>query len=283
LRTEFIKGASPVLEHTEPPQLFFKNPLFTQVFMSAGYGVATEFFSYPLFVIWVMQHARALSLKEAALTIRREKNGFYHGFSAAVISAIPGSALYVYGKHFAEKRFGDDYFGCMMQGLCAQGSSMIACEPASKIMEGLQSHKATANTKITVQQYCKEVMKKEGVLGFYRGILPGFLSYFILDTFAFYFQARLIALYPKEDQKKFTAQLLTYMTGFALSSIIVAPIDTIALHFRTGKTHLQYHPTASLQAGFFRGFYRGLPVSMLHSALISTFIPCVEAATGYVA
>jgi len=213
---------------------------------------------------------------------------FYKGFSIAALSCIPATYLYLLGAHFSITLFGNNNLGVWMQGPMAQLFSTTINAPAALFIELSQaSAERSAQSNNTFKEknlkmQFQDVLKKDSLLGLYRGAMPHFFIYSMCDALGFWIREKLLASFPERDRKKIMPQLYSTTLGFGFAYTVLSPLSVIETRIRIHETNpalfpdKQFFPamkTLYKQRGL-RGFFTGLPVAGCYGMVSCLPVAC---------
>lgn len=248
----------------------------------------SEILIYPAHTVWSVQQKDNLSFLKAFHEIRgsRDYASFYKGFSIAAMSCLPAIMLYLWGAQFAITHFGDNHVGQMMQGPFAQVFAAVVTVPAIRMIELEQisksSVKATSFKQLPIYRQSHNIWHHSGVFGFYRGAMPQLFIDSVSDGLGFWFRARLLSCFPKEQSNQPGPQLFSTVFGFALGHFLLTPLSAV-------KTRMGFHevnPDVFRDTRFFpsmctlyrqrgvKGFFVGASASVVYGAISSLPVAC---------
>ena len=256
-----------------------------------GASLFSESISYPFLTLWTVQQAgelgKPLSLRKAFAAIRHG-TGFYSGFSLALLVAIPGNLLYLIGSNIPLQLFGDNVIGQLTRGPVAQAFGTFAWAPAARLIL-LQQASGNARiqndfSKLSVLEKSKLILKKNGVRGFYRGVLPCYCVSSTLDLIGYWLQPQIIQYPSTETRKNAAPQILTTMFGFGAAALFTAPIDATVGRLRLSETNPTHFPDQRFWPAAKRiyktlgvyGFFCGVTASICHESIWYAALPIVS-------
>lgn len=154
----------------------------------------------------------------------------YKGLGIVLLGAAPAQGLFFYGMTAVQKKFSPKSdaanFGA---GIAAQMCGGIAWVPMEVIKEkmmiqGQVKVNTTYNSSISM---LTAVVKKEGLLGIYRGFWLQQLTYGPFNGLAVLFYNKLKYMCPKEQQDSTVVQLGCSSAGYGLAAAMTNPFDVV--------------------------------------------------------
>lgn len=258
-------------------------------------ALISEILSYPVHTLWTVQQKNSVDktfmLSDTYKKIRESGNvhqTFYKGFSIAAFSCIPATYLYLLGAHFSITLFGDNQFGQWMQGPMAQLFSTTINAPASFFIELSQASAERSgqsnNTfkEKSLKMQVQDIIKKDSLLGLYRGAMPHFFIYSLCDALGFGIRAKLLESFPERERKKIIPQLYSTTLGFSFAYTVLSPLSVIETRIRIHETNSVKFPdkeffpamkTLYKQRGI-RGFFTGLPIAGFYGMVSCLPVAC---------
>lgn len=260
------KAQTPPLGVSSSIKKFFQGmPTGGGVVSSCIAGVIGDFVSYPAFNIrTLVQSGKFETIKMAynAVVQRGFFLGLYRGASISLAVAPAGNFFYLWGMQSSLLIFGNNDFGCTMQGLVAQAYASVIWGPAKRLMELQQMPSSDRFQKLSVLRKMEHICKHEGVTGFYKGLLPQFISFSGTGMLAFWMKKRWMD-YTNKDNLSLTEEFVSTATCFSVAAGLLNPVDVTATLMqvnvadsKTGRKELTARE-AFLSLYENKGFYRG--------------------------
>ena len=176
--------------------------------------------------------------------------GFYRGFPAAFIGSAPASCLYFTTYESVREAVPRAFPAAaffpaavhLFSGLAAEAASCILWVPIDVVKERMQVQNATgavyySNTRDAIRQ----IMRREGLIGLYRGYGATIASFGPFSALYFAFYERLKA--EVLERKGFTTsqslplpwQIATASTAGAAASFLTNPLDIVKLRLQVQR------------------------------------------------
>jgi hypothetical protein len=256
----------------------------TQLFSAAFFGVIFEAMAFPFYKTWLKQHETSLSFYPALKKVCANQH-LYHEFPTLATGAFPAGAMYFWGRKKAEAFFGNDFFGCVMQALCAQSMASLVLEPTLLLV---QQNCVSQKAQVSHFHAMRLILRQSGVRGVYRAALPGVMLGVVLDSLGYWFYQQIKKRYPESVQANVLSELSAYIMGFALAAAFVVPIDGIATRLRFSaltdpeiscrfpEKNMMAVARKIYQTGGVRQFWHGTRTNMLRSGTLIMMIPAAE-------
>ena len=154
----------------------------------------------------------------------------YKGLGIVILGAAPGQGLYFAGMKGTQKIFGEDSAtGNVVAGLAAQLVGSIAWVPMEVIKEkmmiqGQVKVKTTYSGSIPM---LTALLKKEGLLGIYRGFWMQQLTYGPFNGIAIASYKECKKLVPADYQDSTFSHLTCSALGYGFAATITNPFDVV--------------------------------------------------------
>lgn len=146
-------------------------------------GLTATSLTHPIDVIRhrLMCYSDIKNIKEASKDIYKEKKSiinFYRGYNSTVISLTPYIALNLsvfdyFKNHTYLQKYNTNYYFIFNIGVCSSLISQTICYPLDTIRRRMHN-KDNTDKKINI--LIKEIIKKEGIKSFYKGIIPNIIK-----------------------------------------------------------------------------------------------------------
>ncbi|OGT43618.1 MAG: hypothetical protein A3F13_06665 [Gammaproteobacteria bacterium RIFCSPHIGHO2_12_FULL_40_19] len=253
----------------------------------AGVIVAADFGAHPLDTIWKNQ-LRLSEMNQSAhcwhacqkIKANGGFRGLYAGFLTGSILTLPGTFAYFGARDLTLLYFGDNPTGQTMQGLCSYAVGTAFWAPMTRIATLLQLSKNSAHQS-TLSTEMRQMLRKKGVRGFYRGAMPNALSGMAGEALASLIQAQLVKCYPVEQQKNLRIQLKATWLAYGIATVCSSPLDVCVAHMRMTKTNIpdrNFMSTVKMvyRTKGMRGFFFSLPVGILHAGVEHSSLAYME-------
>ncbi|OGT53752.1 MAG: hypothetical protein A3E84_03530 [Gammaproteobacteria bacterium RIFCSPHIGHO2_12_FULL_42_13] len=222
---------------------------------------------HPFLTIWTIQQANAeknLSMKQAIRKIYPLKN-YYIGFSATCATALFGTIAYDVTKH-AITQYTDN---SLLHGFAAYTAGAVFWEPGERVAILAQAKWAKGGQCISSRAIAADILKHDGMRGFYRGSAFGYISNGFLNGVAFFLQDLLKKRYGDDMQQNKKVFVMAGLAGFSLAGLLVTPAEILGTRIRIKKTNFKREIKNIYHTQGMRGFFRGGVTSVLHSAAFS--------------
>jgi hypothetical protein len=261
---------------------------------SAGY-LAADLISHPFNTVWAAQQARfyqpGIPVFEVIYQINKQKR-FFDGFSMQAMSSVPGTFLYLQGREFALKTFGDNYLGQCLQGPMGVCAGMLLWSPASRLTMLKQSANkqdlSNPFNQLSLLDKGKSILKNDGVRGFYRGSFGVVCAFSITDALGSILQASILNYFPQDARKNAPVQISSTSIAFTLAALATSPLEVVACHLRIRENNPQQFAAKTMQeaskqiyaARGLRGFFHASPALVAHSVVWHMVIPFTTLASS---
>jgi solute carrier family 25 iron transporter 28/37 len=141
---------------------------------SAAGSIISKLSCYPLDTIAV-QYQTSTSRPLSSIPLK----GFYRGISITLLTVTPATALYLTAREAAQvallPHLGDSALNDATSGILAELAGSVLFTPMEVLKARLQISRSGEEGQLVYQ--LKEIARKEGFRGFYRGYMMGIASY----------------------------------------------------------------------------------------------------------
>lgn len=243
-------------------------------------SIGCNFFSHPLSTFYtVLQrefYSNHVTFQDHFYYFSRDKRRLFDGVTMSLCSSVLGDCFYLKGRQLALPYLEEKNLSRAFQEPIGIMCGTVVWSPFSRLVVLMQA----SESKNTIINACR-TLKKSGLRSLYRGAGISAVSYSVGDTIGAWIRIQLLAIFFEKKQNHFISTASCTAFAFALSAILMAPIDIIVMQMRLHEANkekfkdkklLQVSRNIMLTRGW-RGFFFGAGTSACYSAVAHMILP----------
>lgn len=221
-------------------------------------------------------YSRHITFKDHFYYFLRHKRRLLDGVTMSICSSVLGDNLYLKGRQLALPFLEENNLSKAFQEPVGIACGTIVWSPCSRLIVLMQA----SQSKNTIT-YAFRTLKESGLRSLYRGAGISAISYSIGDTIGAWMRIQLLAIFFEKKQNHFISTAACTAFAFALSAIMMAPIDIVVMQMRLHEANkkifkdkklMQVSKNILLTRGW-RGFFFGAGTSACYSAVAHMILP----------